>query len=66
MWRANACRRVIFPVPVFLNRLDAPLWVLSFGIKVVFVLFPAEIAALKKAATTIRIAHEAAPEGGSV
>src|SRR5215471_17668476 len=33
MCRANACRRLIFPVPVFLNRLDAPLWVFNFGIR---------------------------------
>jgi hypothetical protein len=32
IWRANACRRLILPVPVFLNRLDAPLWVFNFGI----------------------------------
>ena len=32
MWRAKACRRLILPVPVFLNRLAAPLWVFSFGI----------------------------------
>ena len=33
MWRANAWRRFTLPVPVFLNRLDAPLWVFSFGIE---------------------------------
>src|SRR5579883_1843508 len=33
MWRANACRRTTLPVPVFLNRLDAPLWVFNFGIE---------------------------------
>src|SRR5580693_4885910 len=33
MCRANACCRTTFPVPVFLNRLDAPLWVLSLGMK---------------------------------
>src|SRR5437879_4632046 len=27
MWRANACPRTTLPLPVFLNRLDAPLWV---------------------------------------
>jgi len=32
MWRAKAWLRLILPVPVFLNRLDAPLWVFSFGI----------------------------------
>ena len=30
--RANAWRRFTLPVPVFLNRLDAPLWVFNFGI----------------------------------
>src|SRR5580692_9168526 len=34
MCRANACCRTTFPVPVFLNRLDAPLWVLSLGMKI--------------------------------
>src|SRR5579863_10045628 len=33
MCRANACCLTTFPVPVFLNRLDAPLWVLSLGMK---------------------------------
>src|SRR5579863_303979 len=33
MCRANAWCRTTFPVPVFLNRLDAPLWVLSLGMK---------------------------------
>ena len=32
MWRENACRRVILPVPVLLNRFDAPLCDFSFGI----------------------------------
>src|SRR5580704_4469727 len=31
MCRANACWRTTFPVPVFLNRLDAPLCVFSLG-----------------------------------
>ena len=30
--RANACCLTTFPVPVFLNRLDAPLCVFSLGI----------------------------------
>ena len=34
MWRANACCRTTFPVPVFLNRLDAPLCVFSLGMTV--------------------------------
>src|SRR5580658_8103683 len=34
MCRANACCRTTLPVPVFLNRLDAPLWVLSLGMKI--------------------------------
>jgi hypothetical protein len=32
MWRANAWCRTTLPVPVFLNRLDAPLCVFSLGI----------------------------------
>src|ERR1035437_4458338 len=32
MWRRNALCRFIFPVPVFLKRLAAPLCVFSFGI----------------------------------
>src|SRR6185312_10407663 len=31
MCRAKACWRTTFPVPVFLNRLDAPLCVFSLG-----------------------------------
>jgi 2'-5' RNA ligase len=34
MCRAKACCRTTFPVPVFLNRLDAPLWVLSLGMNI--------------------------------
>jgi hypothetical protein len=37
MWRANAWWRLIFPVPVFLNRLAAPLWVFNFGIEISWV-----------------------------
>src|SRR5438046_9498193 len=33
MCRPNAWPRTTLPVPVFLNRLDAPLWVFNFGIK---------------------------------
>src|ERR1700709_1484975 len=33
MCLANACCRTTFPVPVFLNRLDAPLWVFNLGMK---------------------------------
>jgi hypothetical protein len=33
MCRANACCLTTFPVPVFLNRLDAPLCVFSLGIE---------------------------------
>src|SRR5215471_16279570 len=32
MWRPKAWLRTTLPEPVFLNRLDAPLCVLSFGI----------------------------------
>src|ERR1700674_915947 len=32
MWRRNALCRLIFPVPVFLKRLAAPLCVFSLGI----------------------------------
>src|SRR5579871_4180383 len=32
IWRMNACPRLTRPVPVFLKRLAAPLWVFSFGI----------------------------------
>src|SRR5882762_9402931 len=32
MWRLNALARMIFPVPVFLKRLAAPLCVFNFGI----------------------------------
>src|SRR6185437_14985929 len=32
IWRAKACRRATLPVPVFLNRLDAPLCVFNLGI----------------------------------
>ncbi len=35
MWRAKAWLRLILPVPVFLKRFDAPLWVFSFGIWIV-------------------------------
>src|SRR5713101_9484518 len=33
MCRPYAWPRTTLPVPVFLNRLDAPLWVFNFGIK---------------------------------
>src|SRR6476660_6197437 len=33
IWRPYAWPRTTLPVPVFLNRLDAPLWVFNFGIK---------------------------------
>jgi putative addiction module component (TIGR02574 family) len=33
MCRPKAWLRITLPVPVFLNRLDAPLWVFNFGIK---------------------------------
>src|ERR671912_332378 len=31
MWRLNAAPRTILPVPVFLNRFAAPLWVFNFS-----------------------------------
>ncbi len=34
MWREKAWPRTTLPVPVFLNRLDAPLCVFSFGIQI--------------------------------
>jgi bifunctional DNA-binding transcriptional regulator/antitoxin component of YhaV-PrlF toxin-antitoxin module len=34
MWRAKEWPRTTLPVPVFLNRLDAPLCVFSFGIQI--------------------------------
>ena len=33
MCLANAWRRLTLPVPVFLNRLDAPLWVFNLGMR---------------------------------
>src|SRR5947209_20089553 len=32
IWRMNACPRFTRPLAVFLKRLEAPLWVFSFGI----------------------------------
>src|SRR5690242_6027177 len=32
IWRMNACPRFTRPLAVFLKRLAAPLWILSFGI----------------------------------
>ena len=42
MWRANAWRRATFPEAVFLNLLDAPLCVFSFGMTRLFLGSPRE------------------------